>query len=468
MTPFTQIVIGILLLAGEHLGPVLPEGRENLDPAVLTVIERAIEGVNADPTSGAARGRLAMAYEANLLWPEAARAYEQAAAVDAENELWRLHHAIALIQVGQIEAAQGVLEQLVRDAPELAPGLERLGYLRLELGDPEGAMQIFSRLQRLMPAAAASYEGAGEAALQGGDPELALRLLERALAIEPNRSSARYRQGLALRALGRMEEAKLYLAAGTGAQPVLLSDALEGDLTELAVHLNARLTKAAALLAAGLPEEAASVLEVALEGHPENVVVLNDLAIAKMRSGSLPEARELLERAREIDPGHFGTYLNLSSWAVAAGEPEEAAGYARQAVQAAPGVAATHAALASTLGDPQLVGRGADPSALRQERLEELSRAIELGIDSPDVYLGLARERARDGLVDEALEPLAAALRRWPDFWPADLMRAWILVRTDRWPEAEEAVERVRMVVPDHADLPKLGRLLEEAASPEG
>jgi tetratricopeptide (TPR) repeat protein len=467
MTQLVKIAVGILLLAGELPGPVLPEGREDLDPAVLRVVERSIERVNAEPESAAARGRLAMAYEANLLWPEAARAYEQAAAIDTANELWRLHHGIALIQIGQVEAARRVLEELVTDAPELAPALERLGYLRLELGDPEGAMRAFSRLQRLMPAAAAAYEGAGEAALQGGDPQLALELLEQSLAIDPSRASARYRQGLALRALGRMEEARLSLAAGAGSEPVLLSDSLAGELTELAVHLNARLTKAAALLAEGLPAEAAVVLEAALEGHPENVVVLNDLAIARMRSGLSLQAHELLERAREIDPGHFGTYLNLSSWAASVGKPREAAEYARQAVQAAPGVAATHAALASTLGDPQLE-EGADPVALRRERLDELVRAIELGIDSPDVYLGLARERARDGEVDAALEPLDAALRRWPDFWPADLMRAWILIRTDRWREAEAAVERVRRFVPEHSDLPKLERRLEVAALLEG
>ena len=192
----------------------------------------------------------------------------------------------------------------------------------------------------------------------------------------------------------------------------------------------------------GQNHEAAALLEPLLERFPENVTLLNDLAIAYMRLARHGEARNLLERALSLDQNDFSTHLNLSAWAGYTNLPADAVRYARKAVEVAPSVASTHLALARALGDPRFVESAGSPEAVREEMFAELRRAIEIGVDAPDAYLQMAREQSRDGRTDDALASLGSALERWPDFWPADLMSAWILVRAERYEEAAAAVEQ--------------------------
>ena len=239
-------------------------------------------------------------------------------------------------------------------------------------------------------------------------------------------------------------------------------------MVSYSVHVTALIERAGQFLGAGRNAEAAGVLEDLLRRSPENPTFLNDLAIAYMRQGRLDEARSVLERSLALDRESFGTYLNLSAWASYGGLTDEAVVYARRAAEMAPGVAAAHLALARALGDPRSEVVAVDPPSVRDEMFAELERAIELGVETPDAYLQLARERWRDGEVEMALGALAAALERWPDFWPGELMRAWILVRADRLEEGEETLVRVRALAPQHPDLATLERMIAEARAEAG
>ena len=52
-------------------------------------------------------------------------------------------------------------------------------------------------------------------------------------------------------------------------------------------------------------------------------------------------------------------------------------------------------------------------------------------------------------------------------FWPADLQSAWLLSRQGRFVEAEEALARVRAVVPDHPEVASIERWIAERRGPE-
>lgn len=444
---------------------VLPEGREGLDPVVLELIEGLVEGVSVAPDLVGAWGRLCMAYEANLLWPEAAGCYRKASALDPGDASWRFQEAIARLEIGEVDEARRLLESVVVDAPDLLPARERLGYLLLEQGELEASLALFEGLIGRVPGQAAGYVGAGEVDLLMGHVERATDRLERAVALDPLASAGHYQLGLAYRANGLMEEAERELTLGSGGERRYLPSPLAREVATYSVHISAEIERAGTLLQAGRNAEATEVLEDLVRRSPENPTLLNDLAIAYMRQSRSSEARTLLDRALALDERDFSTYLNLSAWAGYSGRTSEAVEYARSAVEIAPGVAATHLALARALSDPRFRAASDDPAAARTEMFAELERAIELGVDTPDAYLQLARERWRDGEDDIAYEALDAALQRWPDFWPAELMRAWILVRSDRPTEAEEALSRVRELAPDHPDIATLEHLIAQSSA---
>jgi tetratricopeptide (TPR) repeat protein len=450
--------------------PVLPDARADLDPEVVALIERSAAAVRADPGSVEAWSRLCMAFEANLLWPETGECYEALLGVDSgvdprSTAVRRFHLATARLETGSLDGARAELEAAISLDPALAPAWERLGYLLLEQGEVEQALSRFEHLIEALPGSPAGFLGAGEVELLLGRSEQAARHLERALELDPTASAAHYQLGLAYRALGRSGEAERELALGLGGERRLLPSPMAEQVAGYSVHLAAQIERAGVLLQEGRDEEASQVLEALMERAPDNVTVLNDLSVAYLRLGRLDEARSLLDRALAIDDRDFSTYLNLSAWAGYAGKPLEATGFARTAVEVAPAVAATHLALARALGDRRYLGVSQQPMADRGEMLDEMRRAIEIGVDTPDVYLQLARELWREGRVDTAFEALDEALSRWPDFWPADLMRAWILVRDGRSAEATEAIERVRAQMPDHPDLATLERMIDEAGS---
>ena len=442
---------------------VVPQGREGLDPVVLELLESSIRAARGAPEDAGARGRLCMAYEANLLWPEAASCYQGVAALAPDEVVWPFHEALAWLEIGEIDTARVLLEDVVEAAPDLWPGVQRLAYLELESGQLESSLELFERLIDGLPDRAAGYLGAGEIDLLAGDIESAVEHLDKAVALDPSSEGAHYQLGLAYRGAGRVEEARRELALGEGGRRRYLPDPLAAEVVGYSVHVTALIERAGQFLEAGRDAEAAEVLEDLLRRTPENPTVLNDLAVAYMRQGQLDEARSILERSLALDRDSFGTYLNLSAWASYAGLADEAQSYARSAVEIAPGVAVTHLALARVLGDPRFTAASAGVVAARDEMFTEFQRAIELGVDTPDAYLQLARERWQDEDVEMALAALAAALERWPDFWPGELMSTWILVRAGRLEEGEERLERVRALAPQHPDLATLERMIAEA-----
>lgn len=458
--PLALLLITAPALPQEAPGPVVPQGRGELEAAVAELIETSVAAVEAAPEDPDAWASLCMAYEANLLWPEASRCYRRLAELAADEPLWRLHHAVTLVETGEVEEARAVLEELVAGAPDLLAARERLGLVYLELGELEAAARVFEAMAERWPESAPAHLGAGEVALERGDVEGAAAHLERALELDRTLDSAYYQLGLAYRALGRHEEARLLLARGAGTERRRLPSPLADQVATYSVHLTARIEVAGQLIEADRLDEAASVLEELAARHPENVTVLNDLAVVYMRQGELMAARRVLERALALDEENFGTHLNLSAWSTYAGRPLEAVAHARRAVEIAPDEAATHMALARTLGDPQALAAVADPAAQRREMLAELEAAIDVGGAHPDAYLQLARESWQDGEIERALATLDDARSRWPDFWPGDLMRAWILARQGRRDEARSVLERVREVAPDHPDVARLEEIL--------
>lgn len=450
---------GWLLIAALLSGPAEPAASAAADPAVVRLIAELSERVAASPDDAAAHAELGLACEANLLWEQAHRAFAAAVEREPGEPLWRLHLAIAAREIGELEAAERHLEAVVETAPDLAPALQRLAMARLEQGEIEDAKTLFARLVALQPASPEARTGLGDALLRAGEPERAAAELERALSYDPGYRSAHYLLGQAYRALGRTEEAKHRLAFGQGGDVRYVPGPLTPRVQEYAVNLTASLERAAGELGAGRPEQAVELLEAVRRDHPENVTVLNNLAIARMHQGDLDGAHRLLTRALEINDEKFSTYLNLSSWAQRRGRMDEAVRYAEAAVERGPNVAQAHAVLGGLL---VRLGR-------TDEAIESFRTAIRLDFRDPRNYLAISQlELRRDGL-EATAEYAGRAVGLWPDLLPAQQMLFEAQAGLGRLDEAKATLAELRRLAPGHPGIAELeGRLmqLEEESEP--
>ena len=433
---------------------LVPTNLSRLDPNVIALVEQQMTRIKSQPRAGAAYAELGMIYEANVLWPDARRAYAAAVELEPTSTWWRFHLAVATRTAGDTEEALRLLRDLTAEHPDLAPAQQRLGEALTEVGELAGAAAAYGRVIDLMPGSPEGYHGLGEVRLLQRDYAAARELLERAVALDPRYRGSRYALGLAYRGLGLAEEAQRELALGVDASPRYLTDPLAKQIRDYAVNLPARRNTAAAMLHGGRPEQAALLLEQVLNEQPGNATDLNNLAIAYMRIERFDEARARLEEARRVAPEKFSTWLNLSSLAMRNGDPGAAVVFAEGAIERAPTIAQTHVALAmaeAELGnlertaaalkhalqldarDPQTHGMLAEV-CVQLERLELAERhfqsVLALVPDSLTGILGLGRLYLQQGRLDRAGAMLVRASELAPGHARVAAFEREILQRT--------------------------------------
>jgi tetratricopeptide (TPR) repeat protein len=175
-----------------------------------------------------------------------------------------------------------------------------------------------------------------------------------------------------------------------------------------AIPKKARLAyqKAVKLEKRGRTEEAVNALKLAVSLYHAYLQAYNDLGVAYMKMGLLPDATSCFERALEIDPRAFNPRLNLGITCVRAQEFSKAEARLREALAIDSSSALAHMYLGIVLFKSSELDHGED----------ELLRAISLG--GPDVavahyYLGQLYAR-RDRIAD-AVSELEAYLKVKPN-----------------------------------------------------
>ena len=206
--------------------PVEPIALSALSPDVKALVEEQLAAARANLLDAHARARLALVYEANQMWPEAAASFEQAVELDPNQPLWRLHRAIALRGVGDLAGSLALLETVALELPESPAVHQRLAEALLASGDAARASEHFSETIRIVPDRPEGYAGRGACRLALQDPATAAADLEHAVDLDPAYRIAHYQLGLAYRAQGRAEDAARARFSG------ILAD-LEGALRAL-------------------------------------------------------------------------------------------------------------------------------------------------------------------------------------------------------------------------------------------
>ncbi len=420
---------------------VIPEPPAGLAPPLATYLQQAASRARQDP--GAANlAELGLAYEANHLWPEARRVFEQARPLASAEPRVGFHLALVLERLGERPAALAQFELVGREHPGFAPVFDRLGEARLSAGDFAGAAVAFEKLTRLAPGQANGALGLAQVRLAEERFEAAYELAEAALELASGDRRGHYTLGLAARGLGREQEARQALVRGAGGGRSYLQDAWSAKIWQRVRRPGVAVEHARQALAAGDFRLAAMLAGKAREWDSSSVDAANVLAIALLKLGDPAASCAALAPARELDPGRLDTLVNLAVCLAAQGRPADALTQADRAVGLFPQVALAHhtrgrvllghsspeslAAALASLEQARRLGPG-QPEILRDLGFAHLqlrspaaartifSRLLELEPGAPWGHLGLAEAALLAGEPEGAASALAAARELAPD-----------------------------------------------------
>ncbi len=429
--------------------PVAPEDLEGLDPEVRRLVQEHLRRTRAEP-SGQNHGTLGLVYEAQNMFREAERCYAAATELDGD-PLWKLHHGIASAGLGDLQGALALFREATEELGDSAAAHYRLADALLQSGALDEAVEHFEAAAQLAPERTEAHAGLGAALFQEQAYEQARTHLVRATELDPSYRTAHYQLGLTLRALGRDEEAARELALGIEAQKRALPDPLDGRMRSFRVGYTSRVDGAAALLDQGRTKEGMAILEQLLEQHPNDVHVLNNLAVACMQMGQTERSHELLMRARKLDESSFPTWINLAAWGLKYGKLDEALVWAERAVELAGQVASAH----------QVHGNVLAKKGRWQEAHDSLVVAVGLDARDPGSHHSLALACAQLGRWEEARASLLTATSLDPRRWTAHLDLAQTNMILGNLEEARRSLAEAQKLAGSNPGVEALAREIE-------
>jgi len=258
---------------------------------------------------------------------------------------------------------------------------------RHQAGDLDAAEAAYRRLLEADPRHPDATHLLGVLDLQRGRPAEALAAIDRALALAlgPGRAEFHGNRGVALRALGRLEEAAAAYREALRLDP---------DDPDAAANLGV------ALHELGRPAEARPHLEAALARDPGHVDALFGLANLLLTAGDAGRAVLLYRRARDRAPGRADILNNLAVALQAAGLQADALAAFAAAAAARPGDAGTRANLGEILAQQDRVEEAAEHfAAAARLRPREPHWPIRIAALCPAVFPDAAAiDRYRTGL----------------------------------------------------------------------
>jgi len=349
---FTILMVSVLFLLSACRRPDPPAVGDPasdpaLDPAVRAHVQTLVAAAKVQPRDATARAHLGIALAANGLWNDARLAFQATAALDPDEPLAPMYAAAALQELSDGPGSLREFRELAQRFPGFAPIWYRVGEASLRAGELQPAEHAFATLTRLAPKESRGALGLAEIHFRRGEANQALPLAEQALRLDPGSKPAFYLLGQILRSLGRTNEARLAIAAGTGEARQPMSDPWAEAAPEQVRLLPGVFQQAEALSALGRPEGAVALLERIRPFHPNHPGLLNQLGVALNRSGQPQKALALLDPLSAADPKAVALRITRSHAHAQLGNQEAALSEAREAVHLAPRLSQSHLALAN-------------------------------------------------------------------------------------------------------------------------
>ena len=311
--------------------------------------EALLQSVRTVPTSGPLRGRLGMAYDINGFRQEAIATYRQAQSLDPNDFRWPYFAAHLIAEDGDYEKALGLLDQaLAINADYASAWLSRGAWLQ-KANQPRAAMEAYGRAElRTDPYA---LFGRAQSLMAIGEITEALEILE-PLAATFHHPYVHRTRGEALRAVGRLDEARTAMARGRGGEPLTWPDERRDERYEhIRGHGSYMLAKE--LSAAGRLVEAQAILQRLQGHHPEEHCgrdeefflacnLMNSVSIAYDRAGRKPESLATLERGLALNPTFAPFHLTIANLLREERDLETALQHVERAIELSPNSGYAH------------------------------------------------------------------------------------------------------------------------------
>jgi len=313
----------------------------------------------------------------------------QVSAFDLQTQM---QSAFALHQQGRLTDAEEIYRQVLRSAPDHFGALSLLGTIACQKRDYARAAELLSKAVSINPHVPASHSNLAVALKELGRFEEARASCEKAIALKPDYAEAYYNRGLALKELGR-------------------------------------------------PEEALASYDKALALRPDSEAYYNrGNLLAELKR--FDEAITSYSKALALNAAHVDAQLNLGNALKEVGRTEDALASYDRAIAIKPACAEAHHNRAIVLNE---LGR-------RDASLASYERAIALEPDQAEVYSDRAKVLKELGRLDEALASCDKAIALKSDFAEAYYNKGIVLREFSELEQARACFEKATLLKEDFSD----------------
>ncbi len=338
MTKWAGQALALVLLAGAAFAQSEPAAipEPPLDGLEVAVQERlraarnalvaAVEAGQLEPSELAQLyGNTGMVFHAHHSFEVAEVCYQRASALNPEELRWPYFLGYLYQDLGRFEESAEAYEMVLKIVPRDQLARLRLGEVLLSLNLLVEAEEHLRAVREVEGLEAVALAGLGKIAMGKGELEVAVDLYRQAISLQPSASQLYYPLALALRKLGRTEEAKAAITEG-GNSKVEAKDLRLAEVGSLTVSSEMFMTSGARAIKGGQLEQAAIAFRGAIAARPDNARAHLNLAVVLRQLDQLEAAEQSARRALEIQPDYFFGHFNL-------GEILEAQGKAQAAIE---------------------------------------------------------------------------------------------------------------------------------------
>ena len=372
--------------------------------AAHDTVDRLLADPMATPVELAAAfgllGQLYLLYD----FPEpAGAALGNAEALDPQDPRWPYYLADLTARDGNPEAAVAALDRVLALDPNNSAALIRRGNARFELHQLDDAESDYSlALARDAQQSAARF-GLGRLSYERGEFEQAIDHFQAAIQDQPKGSVIHHHMALALRRVGRREDAATHFEQNDH-QVVLFADPLRDRVEQLNVSSEAHYFRGTSALRRGDPRGALDSFLLALEAKPNNARNMFSAGLALIDLGDKQAAETHMRQAIALDGQYREPHFNLALILAERSDYESAERHFRRAAEIDPSDFESSARRADAL---TRLGRV-------QEAIEVLNQVLEEEPAMPVALLTLGAAYQADGQTEDARARLQDVLAAAP------------------------------------------------------
>lgn len=334
------VAVAAFYLFGQRDPGIPPFDSSEMEPQVGEQLRRYGVAVRANPDSAQAWARLAQAFHAHELYPQAIDAYGSVMELQPQDSRWPYLAALAQAKSDPL-ASLPLFKRAIALQPSNAAVYLNLGDILFRLGRHDEAEEAYETALSMDPESSFALYGLAQLALVANDPAAAAALLERAAVVSPGRGEISSLLAQAYQRLGREAEARRQsMIAGAWPDATRAPDPVAQAMLARAVDSKSIGRKAALLANRGKYDEAEAMFRQVLEIRPGNARDYANLGGVLAGQGRAKEALAAYKKGLEIDPADVDLLNNLGYTLLQLKRHDEAEGYLNTALERDPGFAA--------------------------------------------------------------------------------------------------------------------------------